>query len=94
MNGIYLRFVNKHLYSWLILGLQLFTKRQDFRHDQMSAFADDRINVAQMMISAFDRVENKVKRRKRWLPACSSFPTIFSMGFFLGVIKTRACVKS
>ena len=53
---------------------------------KLKAFADDRKNVAQMMISVFNRVE---KRRKCWLPAFSSFLTMFSKGFFLGIIKSH-----
>ena len=45
------------------------------------------------MISVFDRVENIVgKRRKCWLPEFSPFLTMFSMGFFLRVVKSRYCV--
>ena len=32
------------------------------------------------------------KRRKCWLPAFSTFPTIFSKAFSLGVVKSRDCV--
>ena len=32
------------------------------------------------------------KRRKCWLPAFSHFPTMFSKGFFLKVIKSWDCV--
>ena len=31
------------------------------------------------------------KRRKCWLPAFSPFPTMFSKGFFLRVVKCRDC---
>ena len=31
---------------------------------KLKAFADDKINVAQMMISVFDRVENIVEKRE------------------------------
>ena len=43
---------------------------------KLKAFADDRINVAKMMISVFDRVEN--------IMVFSPFPTKFSKGFCLG----------
>ena len=37
-----------------------------------------------------DRLENNVeKRRKCWLPAFSSFPTMFSKGYSLGAVKTQ-----
>ena len=45
---------------------------------KLKAFADDKLNVARMMISILDRVEN-------WLPAFSSFPTVFSKAFSLKV---------
>ena len=32
------------------------------------------------------------KRRKCWLPAFSSFPTMFSEGYYLRVVKSRDCV--
>ena len=32
------------------------------------------------------------KRRKWWLPAFSPFPTMFSKGLFVRVIKSRDCV--
>ena len=32
------------------------------------------------------------KRRKCWLPAFSSFPTMFSKGFFLHCVKSRQSV--
>ena len=32
------------------------------------------------------------KRRKCWLPAFSSFPTMFSKGFLFKVVKSRDCV--
>ena len=45
---------------------------------KFKAFADDKLNVARIMISVSDRVENIVgKVRKCWLPAFSPFPTMF-----------------
>ena len=54
---------------------------------KLKAFADDKINVAQMMIFVFDRVENILKgengkRRKCWLAAFSPFPTMLSKRLF------------
>ena len=45
---------------------------------KLKAFADDKINVAQMMISVFDRVENIVEKRENagyqhFLPFTHSF---------------------
>ena len=60
---------------------------------KLKAFADDKFNIAKMMISLFDRVENIVgKRRKCWLPAFSPFPAMFSKGLFLRVVKSPNCV--
>ena len=59
---------------------------------KLKAFADDKINEAQMMISVLDRVENWGKRRKCWLSAFSPFSTMFSKGFLLRVVKSRDCV--
>ena len=43
---------------------------------KLKAFADEKLDVAKMMISLFDRVEHCGKRRKCWLPAFSPFPTV------------------
>ena len=59
---------------------------------KLKAFADDKSKVANIMIFVFDSVENIVgKRKKCWLPAFSSFPTMFSKAFFLRVVKSRDC---
>ena len=43
------------------------------------AFADEKINIVQMMISICDSVEDIVaKGKKCWLPAFSPFPLMFS----------------
>ena len=58
---------------------ELFTKRPISDRVKLKVFADNKINVAEMMISRSNRVENIVgKRRKCWLPAFSPFPTMFS----------------
>ena len=55
---------------------------------KLRAFADDNSKVATITISLFDRIEkHSGKRRKCWLPAFSSFPTVFSNGFFVRVDK-------
>ena len=35
--------------------------------NKLKAFADDKLNIAVMMISLFDRAENTGQRRKCWL---------------------------
>ena len=62
---------------------------------KLKAFADDKLNIAKMMISHFDRVENTVgKVGKRLLPAFSPFPTVFSKAFFWVVKSPDWMVKS
>ena len=43
------------------------------------------------MLSEMSR-KHSGKRRKYWLPAFSSFPTIFSKGFFFRVLKSWDCL--
>ena len=60
---------------------------------KLKAFADDMLNMAKMMISLFDRVENTVGKGEN---ACYQhffiFPTAFSKPFFFRVVKSRNCV--
>ena len=55
------------------------------------AFADDKITVTEKICLCKSR-KHYGKRRKCWLPAFSPFPTMFSVGFFLRVIKSWDCV--
>ena len=58
---------------------------------KLKAFADDKLNIARMMISPYDKSRKLCgKRRKCWLPAFSPFPTVFSKAFFL---KSGWCGK-
>ena len=55
---------------------------------KLKVFADNKINVALMMISVFEWVENSVgKGEKCWQLAFSPFPTLFAKGLFLRVIN-------
>ena len=57
---------------------------------KLKAFADNKLKMIQMAKFVPDTIENIVgKRRKCWLPAFSSFPSMFSKGFFFRVIKSR-----
>ena len=57
---------------------------------KFKAFADDKLNASKIMISLSYRVEKIVgKGENAGLPAFSPFPTMFSMGFFRRVIKSR-----
>ena len=49
---------------------------------KLKSFADDKLNVTQNIKVVFHRIENIVgKEEKCWLPAFSSFPTIFFFFF-------------
>ena len=71
----------KHLICCLLNSL---TDKQILDMTRLKAFADDKLNVARMMISLLDRVEKIVgKRRKCWLPAFSSLWEVFFSKAFL-----------
>ena len=55
---------------------------------ELKAFADNKLKVARMVLTIFHRVENTVKRRKCWLPAFTSYPTVFSKASFFRVVKS------
>ena len=56
-------------------------------------FADDKIKVTENLQFFFMKGRKHCgKWRKCWLPAFSSFPTMFSKGFFLRGVKSRDCV--
>ena len=60
---------------------------------KLKVFADNKLNIAEMTIPLCDRVENTViKKEKCWLPAFSSFPTVFSKAFFFSIVKSWDCV--
>ena len=44
---------------------------------KLKAFADNKLDVAEMMISLLDVLEKRVKRRKCWQPAFFSFSQCF-----------------
>ena len=55
---------------------------------KLKAFADDRVNVAEMMISVFDRVENIVgKGENAGYQHFLLFPQYFQMVSLLGLLK-------
>ena len=60
---------------------------------KLKAFADNNLNVYQKLKFALGKNRKHFgKRRKCWLPAYFPFPTMFSEGFFLRVVKSRDCV--
>ena len=54
-------------------------------YTKLQIFADDKSNVAVMMISVFDRVEDIVAKGES--AAFSPFPTMISKGFFVRSLK-------
>ena len=73
-------------------GLNSLPNNKDLDLPELKASADDILDVATMTKYVLHRVENSGKRRKCWLPAFSPFPTMFSKGFFHGVVKRWDCV--
>ena len=65
-------------------------EQQFLDRTRLKPFADDRLNVSKMTIFLFDGVENAGKRRK-WLPAFSPFPALFSIAFFLWDVNSLDC---
>ena len=57
---------------------------------KVKALADDKCNIAKMVISVFDILENMVKKGENaGFQHFSPFPTMFSNCYFLGVFKSR-----
>ena len=60
------------------LAIRLLTKQQFLKLDQFHAFADDKINIAKIMISVFDfGGKHSGKWKRCCLSAFSPFPTMF-----------------
>ena len=60
---------------------------------KLKAFADVKLNIARVMISLLDRVENTVgKGENAGYQHFSPFPTVFSKAFFFRVIKSWDCM--
>ena len=102
MNGIYLYFVNKHLSSWPLLGLQLFTTQSRLlttltlyqttkfgTWSNMKAFSDVILNVVQMMICVTDCVENVEKGEYAGYQHFLLCPQCFRKASFPGWLKVR-----
>ena len=62
---------------------------------KLKTFADDKLNIAKMKISLYERnIKHCRKRRKCWLPAFSPFPTMLSKNFSVGGCKKMGlCCK-
>ena len=71
-------------------ALSLYQTTKFLHETKLKAFADDKIKVAKIRISLLDKSRKYCgERRKCWLPAFSSFPTVFSKAFFVSVVKSR-----
>ena len=56
---------------------------------KFKAFADSKIILTQKLKFVLGRVENIVGKRKCWLAAFSSLPTIFSIAYFSRDVKKK-----
>ena len=54
---------------------------------KLRPFADDKLNVAKMTISLFDRTDNTAEKKNAGCQYFLLFPTEFSKVFFFSVIK-------
>ena len=86
-----------HNYETKINGKRINSLPNDKISDwyKMKAFAADKIDATEKLIFFFFLRKGRkhyVKRRKCCLPAFFPFPTTFSKGFFLRVVKSRDCV--
>ena len=60
---------------------------------KLKALADDKLNVAKIIISFCDWIRKHCwKRRKCWLPAFSPFPTMFLKAFQSRFVKNWDCL--
>ena len=76
MDGIYFYFVNKHLSSWPLLGLKLFTKLQNFGLDVIENICRKQNYCSYRDDFCLEKGKRHcVKRRKCWL--FSAFPTMY-----------------
>ena len=70
-----------------------FTRRQNLRLAQIESICRWQIKCYSKCWSCLSKNRNHCgKRRKCWLPAFSSFPTMFSKGLFLQCVISRHCV--
>ena len=62
---------------------------------KLKAFADDKNKYKlkkEILLGMGRKHCGKMRKRKCWLPALSPFPTMFSNGFFFGVVESQGCV--
>ena len=69
-------------------------KRQIFGVDNIESICRQQIKCDQINeVYSLNGRKCCGKWRKCWLPAFSPFPTMFSKGFILRVVKTKECVS-
>ena len=66
--------------------IKRFSKGQNFDVAKLKAFADNNLNIAKMMISPFDRVENAVEKGENVVTSIFSLAHSFSKVFFVCVV--------
>ena len=66
-----------------------FTNAKISDRTKLKTFADDILNVAKMMISLFDRVENTVEKKNAGYQHFLLFPRCFPKPSPLGSLKVR-----
>ena len=77
----------------MMLFFQLIPTRQNFKHVQIESICRRQDKYGVKTEIPFGMVSKRCgKRRKCWLPAFSPFPTTFSKGFLVRVVKSRVCV--
>ena len=102
LENIFIKFEICHLQTLLVWkslkfvvweSVNFFTKWQNCRPIQIQSICrwQNKWDTKTEIWSGKGR-KNCGKRRKCWLPAFSPFPTVFSKGYCLRVIKSRDCV--
>ena len=77
------------LYQWAMC-LNPLPNEKILDLSKLKAFADDKISVTQKLKFFFGKGRKHCgNRRKCWLPAFSPFLTMFTIGYFLRVMKSR-----
>ena len=77
---------------WCLAWLKSLPHNKILDWSKLKAFADKEMKLAKTTISFFDRVENIVVKGEIAGKAFCLFPTMFSKGFLLRVVKSRDCL--
>ena len=82
-----------HVPFWPVFFFNSLPNDKSLDMTKLKAFADNKINLAQMMISVFDRVGNIVgKGENAGYQHFLFFQQCFQKASFLGVVKSQDCV--